>query len=328
MSKVIVTGANGFLGSWLCKRLVTDGHDVTALVRKGSDCSELSGINVHYLYGDITDKASLLKNFVGFEAVFHLAGLIAYKHSDRFKMEVVNVQGTRNVVEAVQECKVGKLIHLSSVVAIGASLDGSETLNENSPYTIGKYDFGYFETKRKAEQIVREAVQQNGLQAIIVNPSTIYGAGDAKKSSRSTQLKVAKGKFPFIPLGGVNVVAVEDVVNGIILAWQKGRIGERYILCGENLTIEQLFKTIAEIAKVPPPKIHLPKILLLALGWLGDLLLKFGYNTGLSLENAQVASMFHWFDCNKAKAELGFQPGPARLAIQNSVSWILKNESL
>ena len=243
--KVLITGANGFLGSWLTKRLLAEGHDVSALVRKNSDLSELDGLKPNFVYGDVTDLESLKTNFQNQEAVFHLAGVVAYKKSQRPLMDQVNVQGTANVAEACHQAQVPKLLHLSSVVAIGAEKN-PVPMTEASPYTIGPLNLGYFETKRKAEQIVMAAVKENKIRAVCVNPSQIYGFGDAKKGSRKNQIKAAKGQLPFYTSGGVNVVPVEDVIEGILLAWKKGQNGERYILSSENMLIKDVFQKISK----------------------------------------------------------------------------------
>lgn len=324
--KVLVTGANGFLGSWLVKRLLKEGYEVSALVRKRSDLSELSDINSQYsglsvVYGDVTDKNSLLNHFVKKDIIFHLAGVVGYKKHLRPLMNLVNVQGTQNVVDACQLLAVPKLLHLSSVVSIGSSFK-PEVMNEQSSYKISHLDLGYFETKRQAENIVLEAAAAGKIQATCVNPSTIYGFGDAKKGSRKNQIKVARGELKFYTAGGVNVVAVEDVVEGILLASQKGRNAERYILASENMTIKSLFEKIAAAAGVPAPAYQLPTWLLHALGFAGDQLSKVGFHKGLSQENAYTATMFHWFDSSKAQKELGFQPHSSDLAIENSVKWM------
>jgi Nucleoside-diphosphate-sugar epimerases len=320
--KVLVTGANGFLGSWLTRELVNQGNKVYALVRRGSDVSELAGVSCEYVYGDVTDALSLLETFKGMDAVFHLAGVVAYKKSQRALMDRVNVEGTRNVVEVCREHKIPRLIHVSSVVAIGAGRSPDEVLNEESEYNIADLDLGYFETKHQAEMIVKKACDRGDIDAVIVNPSTVYGAGDAKKGSRGMQLKVAQGRLKFYTSGGVNVVAVEDVVAGIISAWKKGRSGERYILCGENLLIKDLFAIIAKEAGRNPPTIELPEQILHIVGSFGDSLEKIGLKGPLSKENAWTATMFHWFDSSKAQRELDFHPRPAREAIHNSVRWM------
>ena len=327
MAKVLVTGANGFLGSWVVRRLCQEGHQVFSLVRKGSDLSELDGVPTEFKYGDVTDLHSLLEAFADMDSIFHLAGLIAYKKSEREKMERVNVTGTANVVEACRANHVRRLVHLSSVVAIGAGTNPKEILNEQSAYNLSRLNLGYFETKRKAEQIVISACQQKRVDAVVLNPSTIYGPGDARKGSRKTQLKVAQGKFKFYTKGGVNVVAVEDAVDGIISAWKKGRTGERYILAGENLLIKDLFKLIAQEAGQPAPSIELPSVLLHALGILGDWMAFLGFSSSFSRENAWTSTLYHWFDSSKAQLELDFKPRSAQIAISQSVKWI-KNHKL
>ncbi len=320
--KVVVTGANGFLGSWLVKKLNDIGQDVHILNRQNSDLRELSKLKFTQHVGDILDPHSLKKALDGAQLVYHLAGVVAYRKSERRNMERVNIDGTRNVIQAIRQNKVPRLLHLSSVVAVGAGQNANEVLNENSSYNLKKYDLGYFETKRLAEELVLNELKSGDFEAFIVNPSTIYGAADAKKGSRKIQVKVAQGKFPFYTSGGVNVVAVEDVIDGILLALENGKSGERYILSGENWTIEKLFSEIASAAGVKAPQFLLPTAALFALGFIGDSLEKFGIRGGISGENARTSTLYHWFDNQKAKTQLGFNPRPSTLAIKNSVDWM------
>lgn len=321
MAQVLVTGGSGFLGAWVIRRLLGDGHQVRVLVRPASDRRELAGLDCEYVFGDVTDPASLVAACAGQNAVFHLAGLIAYKRSQRAAMEKINVQGTANVIAAVEETGVQRLVHLSSVVAVGAGFTPDQVLNEDSPYNVGHLDMGYFETKRQAEALVRAAVAQGRVDAVMLNPSTIYGPGDARKGSRKMQLKVAQGRMKFYTSGGVNVVPVENCVDGIVRGWLQGRPGERYILCGQNMTIKELFTIIAESAGVPAPKLRLPDWVLHAVGITGDALTSLGYPMGISRENAYTATMYHYFDSAKAQRELGFTPGDSRQAIEASVRW-------
>lgn len=322
MAKVCVTGANGFLGSWLVRRLNADGHEVKVLSRKSSDMSELQGLSYEVVVGDILNPASLKTAFAGQDSVFHLAGLIAYKSSDRPQMEAVNVEGTRNVIQAVRDSGVRRLLHTSSVVAVGAGFKPSEVLNENSPYNVEHLNLGYFETKRKAEQLVIQACREGQVDAAIVNPSTVYGPGDAKKGSRKVQVNVARGKMPFYPSGGVSIVDVEACVDGIILAWSKGKTGERYILSGDNLLIKEVFQIIAATAGVPAPSLGLPKAAIHLMGGIGDLVQKLGGQFPLSSETAWTSTLYHWFDSSKAKRDLGFDPGDSKKAVEKSVLWM------
>lgn len=317
--KLLVTGSNGFLGAHICRRFLAEGHQVTALVRKGSDLSELDGIKVQFAYGDVTHKASLLESFKGHDHVIHAAGVVAYKKKDRSLMEKVNVHGTENVVEACTEIGIEKLVHISSCVAVGANFK-PEPLTESSQYGIEDLNLGYYDTKRDAEKLVIAAAKEKKIWATCVNPSTIYGAADAKKGSRKTQLKVAQGKFPFYTSGGVNVVAVEDVLEGIVVAFEKGKSGERYLLTSDNLTIKKLFEEIALCAGVKPPQWLIPDFVLHGLGYVGDILQK-----GPSRENAWSATLFNWFDSTKAQQQLQFKPRASHFAIENSVRWSKNN---
>ncbi len=329
---ILVTGGTGFVGSCLIGSLLkqSDIKSIGILHRQNSDLSEIENLNLdlsklNYFVGDITDKDSLLKATLGIDTVFHLAGLVAYKKSERHKMDLVNVQGTQNMIDACLKNHVRRLVHMSSVTAIGASFTPS-SLNEDSPYNIEHLNLGYFETKHRAEKLVYNAVLRHGLNSVIVNPSTIYGPGDARKGSRKTQLKVAQGNFPFYTSGGVNVIAIEDVCQGLISAWRNGLSGERYILAGENLLIKDLFKLIAKEAGTPAPFIPLPKPLTHFLGFVGDQVEKLGKETSISSENAWTSQLFHWFDSKKAQEHLGLKPKSAQYAIAQSVQWMRDNQ--
>ncbi len=319
--KIAVTGATGFVGEHLLRELVKRNHSVTAVCRRPQDLI-LSGVNS--VRGDILEPETLNTAFTGKDVVFHLAGVVGYSKAQRQIMEDVNVQGTRNTIEAVKSQGVSRLIHMSSVVAVGAN-PKPIPLDEESKYTIQNLNLGYFETKRKAELLVLDEVHSGNIDAVILNPSTIYGPGDMKKGSRKVQLKVMKGKFPFYPPGGVNVISIHNVVEAMIQAIKKGKMGERYILSGENLYIRDLFAIIAEAAGQKAPHIPLPKLALLALGKIGDSLEKIGKKGPINSENAWASILFHWFNNHKAANELGLKPTDAKTTIEESVKWAKDN---
>lgn len=321
---VLVTGATGFVGAWLVKGLLAQGEEVHVLHRPSSSLDELEGLKFTSKLGDITDISSLESACAGVDTVFHLAGVVGYSRALRPVMERANVGGTRNVVEILKKQKRAKLVYMSSVVAVGASFDKTP-LNEESPYSIKHLNLGYFETKRDAEILVREACRKGEIEATILCPSTIYGAADAKKGSRKTQIKVAQGKFPFYTSGGASIVSVHDIVSATLRAREVGRNGERYILSGENLTIHELFNRIAGLAGVKPPGIHLPNAVVHALGKVGDGLEKIGRKGPLNSETAWTSTLYHWFDHSKAKRDLGFNPRPAQTALKESVDWMKEN---
>ncbi len=326
---VLVTGASGFVGSWLVRRLIESGERVHVLHRTSSRLDDLEGLDFASRIGDVTDFESVRTACLDVDTVFHLAGVVGYSRAMREQMERANVQGTKNVVEALQKTlkTPPKLVYMSSVVAVGASFDG-KPMNENSPFNVSHLDLGYFETKKAAEDVVRSACHKGKIEATILNPSTIYGATDAKKGSRKTQVKVAQGKLPFYTAGGVSVVSVHDVVTAVMTAREKGRNGERYILSGENITIHDLFSRIAQLAGVQPPRILLPNPVVKALGKTGDLLEKIGMKGPLNTESAWTAVLFHWFDHSKATQELGFSPRPTQEALKESVDWMRRNGML
>lgn len=326
MAKALVTGANGFLGSWIVRKLLDEGLDVRIIHRPKSDLSELDGLAVEKFIGDVTDLSSLQKAVQGVDHVFHAAAVIGYKRSDRDMMERVNVTGTANVVKALRNSSVQSLLYVSSVVAVGASLDGKRPLKESDIYNMKPFNFGYFETKHDAERLVLDFCRNTKFKTVIVNPSTVYGPGDAKKGSRKVQVKVAQGCFKFYTGGGVSIVHVDDVVNGIWSAFKKGRSGERYILSGENITIQQLFTQIAQLAGAQPPKTFLPNPVVKTIGKVSDVLESFGLKGPLNSESAYNSILYHWFDHSKAKAELGFKPRPAKEALAASVNWMKEHK--
>jgi dihydroflavonol-4-reductase len=322
--KMLITGATGFVGSWLTKKLLDLGHEVRVISRSGEVNFSFPHDKLEVLKGDIGDLGSLVRATENIHTVFHLAGVVGYSRAIRQQMHQTNVLGTANILEAFKQSNCSRFLHMSSVVAIGASIDGRNVLNEESPFNLHQYDLGYFETKKAAEDLVKHAVLE-GVDAVIVNPSTIYGAGDATKGSRSTQIKVARGKFPFYSSGGVNVIHIDDLVEGVYKAWKMGRTGERYILAGDNLRIKDLFEMIATAAHVQPPKYFLPDSVILAIGKIGDALENFNKKGPLNSENARASIMYHWFDNAKARTELGLQARPAKEAIQDSVVWMKQN---
>ncbi len=319
---VLVTGANGFLGAWIVRSLLSQGHLVRVLVREKSDLSDLAGLTFEKSIGDVTDYDSVFKALEGIKTVFHLAGVIGYQKWQRPLMEQVNIGGTKNILRACKEHQIKDLVYLSSVVAIGAGFHPDQILTETSPYNISHLHLGYFDTKHEAEKLVIQSHEQGDIEAIILNPSTMYGAGDSKKGSRKTQLKVARGQFPFYTHGGVNVIAVEDAIAGIMTAWKGRHGGERFILSGENLLIKDLFTMIAREAGAKPPTIGIPNFVVFGLGHWGDLKHSLGLSASLSVENAWSSTLYHYFDNSKAKRILGLSPRPAKLAISASVAWI------
>ena len=318
--KVLVTGATGFLGSWLCKALVKQGHSVHALVRPSSNTHTLQELPIQLHKGDVTNLDSFLSAAKGgVDVLFHLAGLVAYTEKHRPAMHAVNVGGTENAIEVCRKYNI-RLVYMSSVVAVGASTK-PKVLNENSPYEMSSFHFGYFDTKKEAETSVQAACKKGDIFAVILNPSTVYGAGDMRKASRRTHIWVAKGIMPFYTSGGLSVVNVESVIEATTHAMEKGKSGERYILSGENIKIQKLFQLVAEAAGSRAPFICLNNFMLDSLALLGRGLKTIGCRFFFNDTDIALGRLYHWFDSSKAKAEFAFAPEPAAKAIQQSIEW-------
>jgi len=249
------------------------------------------------------------------DVVFHVAGLVSYSPLDYALMEEINVRGTANVLKASIENKVGRLIFTSSVVAVGAS-SKKEILNEESSYDLGKYKLAYYDTKRRAEGLVLEASRKKEIEAVVLNPSVMFGPGDVVKGSRKTHLKVIKGKFPFYPPGGVNVMHVGDAVHAHINAIKMGRSGERYILSGDNLSVHEFFRMLANEGGHRAPRVALPK-------WFLKMAFYFSrfFKIKTSSDSFLISTLFHFYDSSKARRELDFNPRPAIKGIEDSISW-------
>lgn len=316
----LVTGASGFIGSWLVRKLIHEGHKVRVLCRPSSIFNLIQDLEFEKSFGDITDSPSIASALNNIDTVFHLAGHIGYKKSDHDLMFRINVLGTENIYKLSLQKKVKNFIFLSSVTAIGASLSPFETFDENSPYNLSAFNFGYAESKRAGEQIV---LQPNTvMKCVALNPSTVYGPGDMLKSSRKNQLKAMQGQLKFYPYGGVSIVGIHDVVDAIYKSVKLGEHGERYILSGENLYIKDLMDKICKAAGSKPPKYQIPGFLLDTMGFIGD---NFTKGKPIDSETANVIQLFHWYKNKKAMDQLEFKPSPSDQVIQSSVDWAKKN---
>jgi dihydroflavonol-4-reductase len=296
--KAVVTGASGLLGGNLALELLRQGHAVRATRRSPASTRHLDGHAIEWVPGDLDEPAALSSAFAGADVVFHCAALVSILPHPTPQLVATNVTGTRHVIDAVRQARVPRLVHCSTVGAVGLSEDGAPCTEEarwNFPeHGLGD---GYVTTKRQAEDVVREATFV-GLDAVIVNPTYMLGPYDAKPSS---------GKM----------------IVGVILAWQKGRTGERYILGGENLGYEQIFNLIAEVAGVAPLTRKIPRPVATLFGWAGDL------QHWLSGKEPLVTSMsVRWgyetafqFSSAKAQRELGYAYGPLQPAIADAIAW-------
>jgi len=324
--KALVTGSTGFLGSHICKALLERGWEVRAFHRPESSLELLRNLPVKLFTGDITVPESLEPALENINVVFHTAALLGAK-SAQAPYHQVTVLGTRNVMNAALKAGVERVVHTSSVAALGVPsllprhglppelMDETHTWNYPAnlwPYGCAKY---------LAELQAQKAVAC-GLDVVIVNPGDVVGAGDQNRSRSSILLQVALRHIPFSVEGGLNVVHIDDVVQGHLAALDKGRRGERYILGGENITHTDLISRIASVAGVRPPRITLSGSLLR--GVAGILSRMPFQNLPFDPEQFYQAGYYFYYDTTKSKRELGLlKPQSISMAIREAYDWFM-----
>ncbi|MDQ3685330.1 MAG: NAD-dependent epimerase/dehydratase family protein [Acidobacteriota bacterium] len=325
--KIVVTGATGFLGSHLCRRLVRDGHRVTILRRPTSNNSALSDLDLTHEIGDVTDSEAVHRVVEGNDVVVHAAAHLGYWGFQKEIQYKVNVGGTRNVVEACRRHGVRRLLHVSSVAAIGITEDPGQPAREDFPFNLEGLPVTYHISKKRAEEIVLSAVE-NGLDAVIVNPGAIWGPNGNQFRGAEIAQKVRHSSIVPYFTGGMCVVHVEDVVDGIIAALEHGKAGQRYILGGENLTL----RSIAQMAArkqglrrrfVPVPKMVTGLAAVVLEPW-GRVSLR---RPRITYATHYCASRFHYYDSSKARRELGYSHRDFKSILDECVSFTASRES-
>lgn len=307
MKKILVTGASGFIGSNLVSRLVADGHTVTTFGRSGTPSKKLRDLPIEHISGDVTNIESLYQAMDGKEVVFHLAGLVSYKKKDVHRQYGVNVVGTRNVMEAALRANVGRVIHTSSVAAMGIPKNG-EIGTEALEYNLGGLGLNYCDSKYAAEQEVK-TIFARGLPVIILSPGITFGQGDQHPHHHAIFTAMAKGALLGVPKGGVTFSDINDVVDAHVNAMDKGTPGERYALVSANLTYRQAAEVFARVQGVRAPMFEIPSSLMIGLGSLAETVLPmFGMQSPVSRQAAWLAQHKIFFSSDKAIAELDFKP--------------------
>lgn len=324
--KALVTGGTGFLGANLAKGLAEQGWAVRILRRMTSPLEAVQDLPVEHAIGDITDPDSLLAAMRGVDVVFNVAAISQYWRNSPNLIYKVNVGGAQNVFDAAARSGVQRIVHTSSAAAVG--IIQGRAANEDDPFNQPPDRFPYGHSKWLAEAIVRERVKA-GQDIVMVNPAAIIGARDINWISGSILREAKRGHIPVIPQGGVNFVAVQDVVAGHIAAVEKGRAGERYILGGENLTNRQTAEMACEIVGVKPPRLAQPRWTIPIAGWVLDVIAKIvGPRLPLSGEQMRLTAEYVYFDSSKAQRELGLPHTPIRQAMQECYDWYVEHHYL
>jgi len=321
--QILLTGATGFVGAAILRRLAREDVDIRVLVRETSDRSNLEGFNVDICLGDLRNKASLSAAVQDCEALIHTAADYRLWAKNPHEMIDANVQGTANILEAAAEAGVKKVVYTSSVAALGKSNNGHPVTEDTPSYLsdkIGTYKKSKYLAEEKALRIYRE---QN-LPIVIVNPSAPIGPGDIKPTPTGRMvLECAKGKIPAYVESGLNVVHVDDVAEGHWLALQKGKPGEKYILGSENLTLLEILTKVAKASEVRPPRFKVPHNIVLPIAHLSEFWARWITHKEpfTTVDGVRMSKRPMYFSSDKAKRELGYQPVPIQSAIEESVAW-------
>jgi dihydroflavonol-4-reductase len=324
--KVFVTGGTGFVGSAVIRRLLVDGHTVRGLVRPTTNTRMLDGLPVERIHGDLGDAAALREGMAGCDWVFHVAALYAYWGYTWDDFYQSNVVGTRRVLEAAGESGIQRIVHTSSIASLGIPGDGTPG-DENSPVTLKDMLSDYKRSKYLAEEVVGEFAG-GGLPVVTVNPAAPVGVGDHKPTQTGKMiLDYLRGKMPAYVDTGLTIVDVEDVAEGHLLAVEKGKIGERYILGGENLTLKQVLDLLAEVSDQPKVQMCIPRPVALAWAYVDTGLARLNprHVPAATPDAVRVSSKKEFFSSAKAMRELGYSYIPARQALHKAVEWYRAN---
>lgn len=324
--KTFVTGATGFIGGNLIRTLLADGHQVRALVRPGSDQRNINGLPIETVAGELDDRQRLTEQVAGCDVVFHVAAHYSLWAKDREAIYRANVIGTKNLLAAAQSAKIKRFVHTSSVAAIGVPTPGT-IAHEETQTSLDALVSDYKKSKFLAEQAAREAAQ-NGLDLVIVNPSTPIGAHDVKPTpTGEIILRFLQDRMPAYVHTGLNLIDVDDVVRGHILAWQKGRTGERYILGNRNLTLKEMLDILAAITGKPAPRFAVPHAIPLTVAFVDEMILAryFGKTPQVSFSSVRMSQKAMYYDSSKAIRELGLPQSPVEVAIEKAVRWFQAN---
>ena len=325
--KTLITGATGFIGSAVLRHLLAAGHDVRALIRPKSDRRNITGLPVEIVYGDLTDRKSLDQGMKGCSTLFHLAADYRLWVSKAEEMYEVNVVGTRNIMHAALNVGIKRVVYTSSVATLGFTLDGSPA-DEETPASLKDMIGHYKRSKFMAEAEVKRLADEQGLPVVIVNPSTPVGPRDIRPTPTGRIIvDAASGRMPAYVDTGLNLVHVDDVAIGHLLALEHGRVGDRYILGACNMTLQEIFCGIAAITGQSPPKICLPHRLIFPIACVSEAWahLVSRREPRVTLNGVRLAREKMFFSTEKARRFLGFNPRPVEEALGDAVSWFREN---
>ena len=323
----LLTGATGFVGSAVLRRLVAAGHEVRALARPGSNRRNLEGVDCETVEGDLTDIASLKRAVAGCGALLHVAADYRLWAADWEELYRTNRDGTRDLFRMAGEAGVARIVYTSSVATLGLYPDGRPG-DEAAPVGLDDMVGHYKRSKYLAEEAVAALVGEEGLPVVTVNPSAPIGPRDIKPTPTGRMVvEAAAGRMPAYVDTGLNVVHVDDVAEGHILALRHGEVGERYILGGTDMSLREILVEIAAIVDRSPPKISLPRVMIYPVAYVAEMVARLtgGADPMVTVDSLRMSKKRMFFSSEKARSRLGYQPRPAAEALKDAVAWVRAN---
>jgi dihydroflavonol-4-reductase len=320
MGRTLVTGATGFIGAHVARLLVARGDDVVVTVRRESPLAALEGLDVRRVRADILDRRAVRRAMKGVERVFHVAGTTNLRTA-RAAAFPVTVEGTRIVLEEALRAEARRVVYTSSAGTIGPAR-GGRNADETTAWGAGRYAIPYLDAMHEAETVAMRMVDR-GLAVVIVNPAHVLGAGDPGRSSTALVRRFLRREIPAYVDGTLNVVAVQDVARGHLLADERGRVGERYILGNRNFTMTRLFADLGRLSGVQPPALKLPVSAAMMLAGAAQRL----GQTSLPTPSEVRAASLNWsFSNRKAKRDLGWTTAPHEDCLEETIEWYRRRE--
>ena len=320
--KTLVTGATGFLGSAIVRELLKDGRKVRVLVREGTNTENIDGLDLELAYGDLRDNESLKKALRDCEVLYHAAAYYSLWDKNKRLIYDINVEGTRNILQAALDLGLAKTVYTSTVGCIGL-LENGDPANEETPFNPATLSNDYKRSKYQAEMVARD-FSQNGLPLVIVNPSTPIGPRDIKPTpTGKIILDFLNRKMPAYLDTGLNLIDVGDCARGHLLAEEKGVPGERYILGNRNMPLKEILLTLEKITGLKAPTVQMPYWVAFAAGWVCESVSDHltGTPPAVPLAGVRMAKYFMYFDSSKAVRELGLPQNPIETALEQAVQW-------
>ncbi len=325
MKKILVTGANGFLGSNLTRELFRMGYEVKIMVRPTADLKGIADIPCELFYGNIDNEEQVMQAVDGCDIVVHAACITGQWAIPFETYERINFTGTQYIVRACLEKKVQRLIYVSTANTIGPG-SRKEPGTELNGFTLLRAHSGYINSKYLAQQYVLEQVEQHQLPAIVVNPCFMIGPYDTKPSSGKLILYGLKKKVLLCPPGGKNFVHIQDVCTGIINALQIGKTGDCYLLAGTNLSYYEFFRLLHKLAKRPAIMVRVPVFVMKLAGIMGSLTERLTGRPGkLNYTSAYLLCLDNYYSGKKAERELQVRYKPIEDAVSRAISWFEEN---